>query len=102
MLCDALVEVLLLEDHDRVVLDVLAEVRLPPHARVDRHPARHAPRVLRVRAQVPVVDIQDARAADLDPRDAARQEIRKGEPGQAAVNDPAAAGARRGRVSNFQ
>ena len=72
---------------------VLAEIRLPPHARIDRHPVRHAPRILRIRAQVPVVDIQDVGAADLEPRDASRQEIRKGVPGHAAVNGPAAAGA---------
>ena len=37
--------------------------------------------------------VQDAGAADLEPRDASRQQIRKGVPGRAAVNGPSAAGA---------
>ena len=90
---DALVEVLFPEDHNREVVDGLAEVRLPPHAAVECHPVRQAPRVLRIRAQVPVVDIQDVRAADLEPRDTSGQEIRKAVPGRAAVNGPRAAGA---------
>src|SRR4030095_1797629 len=65
---DVPVEILLPEDHDRVVLDVLAEIRLPPHAAINRHAIGHAPRILRVRAEVPVVDIQNTLAARLAPR----------------------------------
>src|SRR6185503_18848098 len=87
---------LLPPEHDRVVLYVLTEIRFPPHTRIERYSVRHAPCILHIRAQVPVVDIQDARAADLEPRDASTQEIRKGVPGQATVNGPGAAGAGRG------
>src|SRR5258705_9390668 len=86
------------EDRDRVVLDVLAEVRLPPHAVVDRHPARQTPRILRIRAEVPVVDEQEVLAPMLEGRHTADEEIREAEAGCRTVDDPAAVGARRGRV----
>ena len=62
---------------DRVVLDVLAEVRLPPHAVVDGHAVRHAPRVLRVQPQVPVVDEQQVLAAMLERRHTADEKVRE-------------------------
>ena len=63
------------------VLDVLAEVRLPAHAVVDRHAARETPRILRIRADVPVVDEQQVLAAVLEGRHAADEEIREAEAG---------------------
>ena len=78
---DPLLKVFHPEDRDRVVLDVLAEVRLPAHAVVDRHPARETPRILRIRAEVPVVDEQQVLAAVLEGRHAADEEIREAEAG---------------------
>src|SRR5262249_7741552 len=91
---DALVEVLLVEDHDRVVVDLLAEVRLPAEAAVDRHTARRAPAVLRIRSEIPVVDIENVRTSDFEPRHTAHDQGRHGKSERAAVTRPTSASPR--------
>ena len=79
---DLLLEVFHPEDRDRVVLDVLPEVGLPPQAVVDGHAVRQAPRVLGVRTEVPVVNEQQVLAAVLERRHAADEEGGEREPGR--------------------
>jgi hypothetical protein len=89
----AVLKVVHIEDRDRVVQDVLAEVRLPPQARIDRDTARGAPRILPVPPGVPVDNLQDVRTTVFDAQDAADHEIGQAVPGHMAVDDPVAAGA---------
>ena len=72
---DALAEVVEDEVGDGAVVEVRPEVRLPPKAGVERQAVHRPPRVLRVQPEVPLVVVEDARRAVLQPAHLPGEEV---------------------------
>src|SRR6185436_13616067 len=91
---DVLPEPVAVEDRVRTTREVLAEERLPPDARVDRHPSGRAPRVLRVDALIPLVVIDAGQPRLIDRGDAPEEHVRQSQSCRLAGEGPLSAAAR--------